>query len=226
MMVTSACHYLLFSEASETRQPLRGGRGSGDSKRGRWRFVLESLQGETVLDVEDEEGADRERLELLAVVRGLEALDEPSRVTLISAGRYIVHGFRHGLPEWRENDWMWERFGEWVPVRNRDLWLRVDRALRFHTVHCRAWHFATPLDNDRRDATAPRGFDTTVAGTAEHFRPRVAVRVAARRVARAARAARTGWASGARNGWAAWLADVRNWLRLPGPFFTPNAFGN
>ncbi len=134
-MISTAPHYLLFSEARrEDENKTRRGPG-------RWRFVLESVEGEALMDVEDEDSVDRDRLELLAVVRGLEALDHPARVTLISAGHYISHGFRRGLPEWRENGWMWERFGELVPIKNRDLWQRVDRALRFHIVNCRAWRF-------------------------------------------------------------------------------------
>ena len=92
-----------------------------------------------------------ERLELLAVVRGLEALDQPSRVTLFTGSRYVSRGLTEGLENWRENDWQWERFGEWVPVRDRDLWKRVDRALKFHMVECRRWRF------DRAHGGAVRG---------------------------------------------------------------------
>lgn len=128
-------HYLMFSEANRKNE--------ANCRSGRWRFVLEAVDGETLLDVEDKDDDvdDPDRLELLAVVRGLESLDHPARVTLISAGQYVTHGFRRGLPEWRESDWKWERFGELVPIKNRDLWRRVDRALRFHSVHCRSWRF-------------------------------------------------------------------------------------
>lgn len=82
-----------------------------------------------------------ERLELLAVVRGLEALDGPSRVTLVTKSRYVSRGMKHGLAEWRANEWRWERFGRIVPVKDSDLWQRVDRALLFHEVDCQAWQF-------------------------------------------------------------------------------------
>ena len=42
------------------------------------------------------------------------------------------------------NDWQWEHYGEMVPVKNRDLWQRVDRALRFHQLECRTWRFDLP----------------------------------------------------------------------------------
>ena len=63
-----------------------------------------------------------ERLQLLAIVRGLESLDEPARVTLVSAGRSISRGVRYGVAQWRENDWQWERYGKLTPVKNGDLW--------------------------------------------------------------------------------------------------------
>jgi hypothetical protein len=110
--------------------------------------VLESVDGEVQLEAEDTEtAADTNRLELLAVVRGLEALDQPSRVTLVTNSRYVAHGFRFGLEPWRESGWQWERFGEMAPVKNGDLWRRVDRAMRFHRVECRAWRFDMPVES-------------------------------------------------------------------------------
>ena len=128
--------FLLFSEAQPTS-------GAG-SRRGRWRFVLEALDGAERLEAADEEpGEAGPRLELLAVVRGLEALDQPSRVTLVTASSYVSRGIRHGLAQWRENDWMWERYGKMTPVKDSDLWRRIDHALQFHQVECRIWRFAT-----------------------------------------------------------------------------------
>lgn len=88
-------------------------------------------------DVDPEARGDR--LELLTVVRGLEALEQPSRVTLWTPSVYVREGIRHGLREWRENGWLWEYFGRMVPVKNDDLWKRLDRAMQFHEVDCRTW---------------------------------------------------------------------------------------
>ena len=82
-----------------------------------------------------------ERLELLCVVRGLEALDQPSRVTLITSSTYVREGIRYGLQQWRANGWRWESFGKMVPVKNQDLWQRVDAALQFHRLECQVWRF-------------------------------------------------------------------------------------
>ena len=125
-----APHFLLFSESDRTLD------------RGQWRFVLQSLDGAEQLEAADTEpDAQGERLELLAVVRGLEALPQPSRVTLVTPSRYVNRGLNYGLADWRSNDWQWEHFGEMAPVKNRDLWQRVDRALEFHSVECRPWRF-------------------------------------------------------------------------------------
>jgi len=126
-------HYLLFSESCRK------------NVQGQWRFVLQSLDGSEQLEAADAEpNAHGERLELLAVVRGLEALAQPSRVTLVTPSKYVNRGLTYGLPEWRANDWQWEHFGEMVPVKNRDLWQRVDRALGYHALECRTWRFDLP----------------------------------------------------------------------------------
>ena len=77
-----------------------------------------------------------ERLDLLTVVRALESLDQPSRVTLVGCTRYVEQGIQYGLAEWRDNGWRWEYFGQMVPVRDADLWQRMDQILQFHRVEC------------------------------------------------------------------------------------------
>lgn len=132
-------HFLLLSE-SHTQE-------SG-SPRGRWRFLLEPVgrrpPGVTGrLDVRDSEtGVTGERLALLAVVRGLEALTQPSRVTLITSSNYVLWGVRFGLSDWRDASWRWERHGEMVPIKHADLWQRLDRALQIHQVRIRGWQFS------------------------------------------------------------------------------------
>jgi ribonuclease HI len=143
-MNASAPHYLLFSESRLEHRPA-GSNSPTPCRIGRWRFVLESIDGSTRLEADDiEPDVDENRLELLAVVRGLEALNEPSRVTLVTRSRYVTRSFRYRLEQWRENDWCWERFGEMTPVRNRDLWRRIDQAMQYHHVECRVWRFDAP----------------------------------------------------------------------------------
>jgi ribonuclease HI len=125
-MSVPAPHFLLHARAN------RSGRS------GRWAFSLESNDGSHSLAIEEAEpDTSGERLELLALVRGLEALPQPARVTLVSNSPHVKRMLNGGLEEWRANNWRWEHHGEMVPVKNADLWRRVDRALHFHEVQLR-----------------------------------------------------------------------------------------
>jgi ribonuclease HI len=122
-------HFLLYTEALRT-----------DDSGPHWKFVLQSVGGDVQLSADDSELNSRtSRLELLAVVRGLEAIDRPARVTLLTGSRYVSRGIRRQLSQWREDNWQWERFGEFVPIRDKDLWQRVDHALQYHQVECCDW---------------------------------------------------------------------------------------
>lgn len=130
-MSVPAPHYLLFSTARHVRPPH-------EANAGQWNFVIRATDGSTELEASDAESeVSRDRLELLAIVRGLEALDQPSSVTIVTSSRYIQRGLLHGLCYWRETGWQWERFGQLTPVKNADLWRRIDHAMRFHTIRCR-----------------------------------------------------------------------------------------
>jgi len=112
-------------------------RAGGAASPGSWRFSLENANGRE-LEVNDFEAFTQgPRLELLAVVRGLEALEQPSRVTLVTSSRYVKRGIAYGLEDWRISGWRWESHGKMVPVKNSDLWRRLDRALQVHCVDCR-----------------------------------------------------------------------------------------
>ncbi len=122
-MSVPAPHFFLFSEANR------------EDKQGYWSFVLRAADGSATYEAADcEPQTHGERLDLLAVVRGLEALDQPSRVTLVTPSRYVNRGIAYGLDEWGRNGWTWESFGQMVPVKNRDLWQRLDRALKIHRI--------------------------------------------------------------------------------------------
>jgi ribonuclease HI len=130
-MHPTAPHFLLYSETARAAD-------AEQAAPSRWRFVLRDDAGQTALQAaDDEDGATPERLELLAIVRALESLDQPSRVTLVTASRNVRRGLTYGLPLWSESGWQWERFGQMTPVKNGDLWRRIDRALEIHALDCR-----------------------------------------------------------------------------------------
>src|SRR3954471_4249361 len=146
-MQATSDHFLLYTEAT---------RSAGSVPH--WKFMLQSVGGDVKLAADDTElNSCPSRLELLAVVRGLEAIDRPARVTLVTVSRYVSRGIRRQLSQWREDNWQWERFGELVPIRAKDLWQRVDHALQFHQVECCDWQA------DDQNSGQPPASDSLVA---------------------------------------------------------------
>jgi ribonuclease HI len=186
-MSVSAPHFLLFAQATDNSSVFSGAAAAsqeaeigGRELGGKWRFVIQNDDGSTLLDVEDaEEGDSRERLELLAIVRGLEALDQPSQVTLVTHSRVISRGLSEGLAQWRDNDYQWERFGSLTPIKNRDLWRRVDQALSIHQVKCRLvsgggsddLSLAGPLDFSAPGSSPAKSQTRELRGTRLRFDP-------------------------------------------------------
>lgn len=137
--------YLLFADT------IAGAAGPAG-----WRFMLQAMDSEHHVAASDHEGGVRgDRLALLAVVRGLEALDQPSAVKLVSPSSYVRRGVSRGLAEWKARGWKWDRFGRLTPVRDEDLWRRIDHALEYHRVSCRGWRRGaeSALAGRRRPAT-------------------------------------------------------------------------
>ena len=97
------------------------------------------------------------RMELFAAISALEALPEGSRVTLYTDSTYVRDGITSWLPRWVQNGW---RTSDRKPVKNQDLWRRLDEAAAAHTVDWR-WvkgHAGDP-GNTRADALANAAID-------------------------------------------------------------------
>ena len=95
------------------------------------------------------------RMELMAVIQALEALTRPAQVILSVDSRYVRDGVERWMPRWKRNGWQTR---ERTPVKNQDLWLRLDQAVARHRVQWR-WvkgHSGHP-DNERADRLANRG---------------------------------------------------------------------
>jgi ribonuclease HI len=95
------------------------------------------------------------RMELMAVIQALEALKRPARVRVTTDSQYVKRGVSEWMPKWKRNGWM---TAERKPVKNKDLWERLDRALSAHQMEW-AWvkgHAGHP-ENERADALANRG---------------------------------------------------------------------
>ncbi len=95
------------------------------------------------------------RMEIMAAIRGLESLTRPSNVHVFTDSVYLRKGISQWLPNWQRNGW--QTAGK-KPVKNADLWLRLELATRDHRVQW-YWvkgHSGHP-ENERADQLACRG---------------------------------------------------------------------
>ena len=95
------------------------------------------------------------RMEIMAAIRGLESLTRPSVVHVHTDSVYLRNGITRWLPAWKRNGW---KTSDKKPVKNADLWTRLDAAARKHTVEW-FWvkgHAGHP-ENERADELACRG---------------------------------------------------------------------
>jgi ribonuclease HI len=145
-------------EASERAKPAvvihTDGACSGNPGPGGWGAILTSgghrkeLSGGEALTTNN-------RMELLAASAALEALKGPSRVDLHTDSEYVQKGISEWITGWKRRGW---RTAAKTPVKNADLWQRLDAARMRHEVH---WHWvrghAGHAENERADELAREG---------------------------------------------------------------------
>ncbi len=98
------------------------------------------------------------RMEMMAVIAGLEALNRPCRVEVFSDSQYVVNAFnRHWIESWIKKGW---KRGKNEPVKNLDLWKRLLEAKKNHEVefHWLKGHAGHP-QNERCDELATAAAD-------------------------------------------------------------------
>lgn len=129
---------------------------SGNPGPGGWAFLLRHpASGRELVDSGAEPETTNNRMEMMAVVRGLQALKRPTHVELITDSVYVGKGITQWLPKWKANGWR-RRVGKgWAAVKNEDLWQRLDRLLQRHRVRLTQirGHSGHP-ENERCDALA------------------------------------------------------------------------
>ncbi|MFM2099513.1 MAG: ribonuclease, partial [Pseudomonadota bacterium] len=92
------------------------------------------------------------RMELLAAIRGLQALNRPCRVTLVTDSVYVKDGITKWIHGWQRNNW---RTAARQPVKNVELWQELLEAVKPHRIEW-TWvkgHAGDP-DNERADTLA------------------------------------------------------------------------
>ena len=95
------------------------------------------------------------RMELLAVISGLQALTRPVKVMVYTDSTYVQQGISQWIHSWKRNGWKTKKRR---PVKNEDLWRMLDQIALRHDVE---WHWvkahAAHADNERADALARKG---------------------------------------------------------------------
>jgi ribonuclease HI len=132
---------------------------SGNPGPGGWGVLLIARDGETVLKERELNGGEalttNNRMELLAAISALETLARPTEITIVTDSAYVKNGVTEWIHGWKRNGW---RTAGKDPVKNVDLWQRIDAAQKTHKV---TWRWirghAGHAENERADALARAG---------------------------------------------------------------------
>jgi len=146
---------------------------SGNPGPGGWGVVLVARDGDKVLKTRELSGGEAQttnnRMELMAAIAALEALERPTTLTVVTDSAYVRDGVTRWIHGWKRNGW---RTADRKPVKNVDLWQRLDAALGPHRVH---WHWvkghAGHAENERADELAREGIAAIRSGAVGALTP-------------------------------------------------------
>lgn len=132
---------------------------SGNPGPGGWGVLLLAKDGETVVKERTLNGGEPDttnnRMELLAAISALEVLERPASLTVVTDSAYVKNGVTSWIHGWKRNGW---KTSDKKPVKNADLWQRLDDAQKRHKV---SWEWikghAGHEENERADELAREG---------------------------------------------------------------------
>lgn len=93
--------------------------------------------------------ATNNQMELMAVIKGLEAIKEPCEIELFSDSKYVLDGLELWMTNWKKNGWKTSK----GPVKNKELWMELDEMQHKHKIHFN-WvkgHNGDPLNEEVDD---------------------------------------------------------------------------
>ncbi len=134
---------------------------SGNPGPGGWGVLLIAKDGETVLKERElcdgAEDTTNNRMELMAAISALEAMERTSAITIVTDSVYVKDGLTKWINNWKRNGW---KTAAKKPVKNEDLWKRLDAAVSRHSV---SWEWvkghAGHAENERADELARMGME-------------------------------------------------------------------
>ena len=132
---------------------------SGNPGPGGWGVLLRAMKGDEVLKERELSGGAAEttnnQMELMAAIMALETLERSSQVTVVTDSAYVKNGVTGWIHGWKRNGW---RTSNKKPVKNVELWQRLDAAQARHSV---TWEWvkghAGHPENEKADELARAG---------------------------------------------------------------------
>jgi len=154
-------HHLSWSPRVPDLFAYTDGACSGNPGPGGWGALLIAREGERVVKTRELKGGAAEttnnRMELLAAISVLETLERASQITIITDSTYVKNGVTTWIHGWKRNGW---RTAGKKPVKNTDLWQRIDTENARHDV---TWEWvrghAGHAENERADELARAGME-------------------------------------------------------------------
>ena len=132
---------------------------SGNPGPGGWGVLMLAREGGPVVKERTLQGGEQmttnNRMELMAAISALEALSRPVTITIVTDSAYVKNGVTEWIHGWKRNGW---RTAGKAPVKNAELWQRLDAAQTQHQV---TWRWikghAGHAENERADELARAG---------------------------------------------------------------------
>jgi len=116
---------LLFSDGACSGNPGPGG----------WGCILRHTTTGTEKELSGgAANSTNNQMEMMAVISGLESLTRPTTVEVITDSKYVADGCTSWMPNWKKNGWKRKDGTRWAPVKNVELWQRLDGLLAKHRV--------------------------------------------------------------------------------------------
>ena len=129
----------------------------GNPGPGGWGVWLKSGEAEKELYGGEEETTNN-RMELMAAIQALEVLNQSCTIKLHSDSKYVLQGITEWMANWKKRGW---KTAAKKPVKNEDLWRRLDKAMQRHDVN---WTWVKGhsgnVGNEKADQLANKGIDT------------------------------------------------------------------